>query len=390
MANTPTPSSATVSPDATPDAASPKHPQSSGSDSPKALISVIIPVYNVAPYLRRCVESVLCQTHRRLQVILVDDGSTDGSGILCDDIATQDERVEVIHQPNSGVSAARNAGMSVARGEYIGFVDSDDYLMPDMYSYLLSGINKYHSQISVCDFFVRQGSWNPSVGPVAGSEAPAGYWPAHGNGLMVLNSSDAIALLIADSILQNYLWDKLYQASLWDDISFPDGRVFEDVSTIYKVICRAERIAMLPEAKYVYEPLASGIVRKRSIRNEIDGVTAYEQRARDLAPSFPSLKTELVDGVIKSMITVWQLSWDNRNCITPDMKERIRLFSQFVRNNPPSKQLHDSFGLAGQATLALLKHPGAWSRALSSAIYHAYLRRHPEWAEGASAGAGQE
>ncbi len=367
-----------------------------------ATVSIVIPVYNVAPYLQRCVESVLGQTHRELQVILVDDGSTDGSGELCDEFAARDPRVEVIHQANAGLSAARNAGLDAARGDCVGFVDSDDYVLPDMFSYLLAGLVEHDAQVAVCDFFVPQGTPGLPMGPVAGSKrdaggaggtgdpTPEGFWPANGGSLRVLGSDDAIALLVADVVLQNYAWNKLYLASLWDGVRFPEGRVFEDVATTYRVLRPARRVAILPEAKYVYEPLPTGIVRRRSVKNEMDGVAAYEQRARDLTPLYPQLKGALTDGVIKAMTTVWPLSWDARSELTAEMREALRESARFARENPASQRLKGSLGMAGRMTLPLLKHPGAWSRALSSAIYHAYLRRHPEWAAGESAGAGQE
>lgn len=106
----------------------------------EALISVIVPVYNVAEYLPPCIESIAAQTHRNLEIILVDDGSTDPSGRICDDYSRRDSRIVVVHQPNGGLSAARNAGLRVARGEFIGFVDGDDYIHPQMYGVLLSAL----------------------------------------------------------------------------------------------------------------------------------------------------------------------------------------------------------------------------------------------------------
>ena len=117
------------------------------------LVSVIIPIYNVAKYLPKCVDSVLAQTYQNLEIILIDDGSTDGSGKICDEYAAKDNRIRVIHQPNSGVSAARNAGLDVAGGEYIGFVDPDDYIHPKMYQTLLECIENSRADIAMCDFF---------------------------------------------------------------------------------------------------------------------------------------------------------------------------------------------------------------------------------------------
>ena len=349
------------------------------------LISVVIPIYNVAPYLQRCIQSVLGQTHRELQVILVDDGSTDGSGALCDQAAAQDPRVEVIHQANAGLSAARNAGLSAARGDCIGFVDADDYVLPDMFAYLLAGMVDNDAQVSACDYFVPQDTPGLPAGPVAGGVVPRGFWPANGTGMLTLGTDDAIALLVSDVVLQNYAWNKLSLASLWEGVRFPEGHVFEDVATTYRVVRRARRVAILPAAKYVYEPLPTGIVRRRSLLNEMDGVRAYGRRMDDLLPSYPQLAGPLADGVLRAMATVWPLSWDDRAALTPEMRERLRASAQFARAHPATPELRASLGVAGRMTLPLLRHPGAWSRSLAAAIYHAYLRRHPEWARTAKA-----
>ena len=113
-------------------------------------ISVIVPVYKVEPYLRKCLDSIINQTYRNLQIILVDDGSPDNCGAICDEYASKDSRIEVIHQENGGVSAARNAGLKLAAGDYIGWVDSDDWIEPDMYAYMLENMQKYEADIAVC------------------------------------------------------------------------------------------------------------------------------------------------------------------------------------------------------------------------------------------------
>ena len=115
------------------------------------LISVIVPVYNIEAYLRKCIDSILAQTYTNLEIILVDDGSTDNSGEICNEYAAKDARIRVIHKGNGGLSSARNTGIDIATGKYIGFVDSDDYLAPDMYEKLLGAIVNNHADISVCN-----------------------------------------------------------------------------------------------------------------------------------------------------------------------------------------------------------------------------------------------
>ncbi|MBR6489706.1 MAG: glycosyltransferase family 2 protein, partial [Muribaculaceae bacterium] len=114
------------------------------------MVSVIIPVYNVQEYLARCIDSVLCQSHKELEVILVDDGSTDHSGAMCDDYASRDGRIKVIHKSNGGLSDARNAGLDVMTGDYVTFIDADDYVHPYFVELLLRGLHESGSQIAVC------------------------------------------------------------------------------------------------------------------------------------------------------------------------------------------------------------------------------------------------
>ena len=123
----------------------------------KELISVIIPCYNVEKYIDRCMESVLNQTYRNLEIILVDDGSTDGTGEIIKKYAEHDHRIKILHQKNKGAGAARNAGMEIASGSYIGFVDSDDWIAEDMYEYLIGIIKEEDADIAACDFYAVHG-----------------------------------------------------------------------------------------------------------------------------------------------------------------------------------------------------------------------------------------
>ena len=115
----------------------------------KPLISVIVPVYNVEQYLPKCIDSILAQTYENLEIILVEDGTKDSSGVICDEYAAKDARIRVIHKENGGLSSARNAGMEIARGEYFGFVDSDDWIEPEMYENLMALAQKYDADVFV-------------------------------------------------------------------------------------------------------------------------------------------------------------------------------------------------------------------------------------------------
>lgn len=202
----------------------------------KSLISIIVPVYNCSKYLPRCIESILEQTYTNLQIILIDDGSIDNSGKICDEYAKKDYRIKVIHQANAGVSAARNAGLKIARGEYISFVDSDDYLETDMYSYLYKLIIRYHTFISVCNFYYVSTHNESKASPVVNNET-------------CFSAAEAIEKLLS----QLFVWNKLFKASLFQNIKFDEKCSYgEDIPICLAVFEKAKLISYGTEAKYYY------------------------------------------------------------------------------------------------------------------------------------------
>ena len=171
-----------------------------------SLISVIVPVYKVEKYLPQCVDSILAQTYRNLEIILVDDGSPDGCAAICDEYAKKDNRVRVIHQKNAGVSAARNAGLDCAQGEYIGFVDSDDFIAPEMFEALLSLIKKYHVSISMCQYRHVRGVTQGKDALSFKNDSTDGVWPV----------KEALHVVLTQNNYAGFLWNKLYHRSLFN------------------------------------------------------------------------------------------------------------------------------------------------------------------------------
>lgn len=204
-------------------------------------ISVIIPVYNAAPFLPGCLDSVLSQTHRELEILLIDDGSTDGSGAICDRYAAMDPRIRVVHQQNGGVSRARNRGLELASGELISFVDSDDALEPDMYELLLQLLAEHDAQISHCGYkrFDKQGAFVRDV---------------NGTGRqMVQTGEEAIVCMLRGEHFSNGLWNKLFRSGIVRDLRFrEDLKNNEDVLFNVHAFSRAERTVFRDEGKYRY------------------------------------------------------------------------------------------------------------------------------------------
>lgn len=203
------------------------------------LISIIIPVYNVEGYLRRCIDSVLAQSLSDFEVILVNDGSTDNCRAICKEYALKDSRIVVINKENGGPSSARNAGLDIAKGEYIGFVDADDYIAADMYSFLYENIREYQADISVCSFY-KVGE----TGPLK-SFVPVGM-------KKYMNKEEAIRTLLSRKYFESYAWNKLFSKSLFDDVKFPENQIFEDFAIMFRLFDKCRAVIYISEPKYYY------------------------------------------------------------------------------------------------------------------------------------------
>lgn len=199
------------------------------------LISVIIPVYNMGDYLRRCVASVLDQTYRELEIILVDDGSTDDSAEICDELKRKDDRIIVIHKPNGGTSDARNRGIDEARGKYIGFVDGDDYIDENMFSNLYGGMEKYNADIAVC------GTCRKSPQKVEMRSC--------GNDFNVLSRQEAYSALFKGKYGGSSC-DKLFKAELFEKVRYRMLRQGEDLDLFVRSLKYAERLVTVPFVGY--------------------------------------------------------------------------------------------------------------------------------------------
>lgn len=204
------------------------------------LISVVVPVYNVAAYLERCIDSLIAQTYKPLEIILVDDGATDNSGEICDSFEKKyPEMIKVVHQENQGLSGARNTGLAYAHGNYITFVDSDDWLATDMVETMYNNLKKNGAQIS-------------GIGLYQAYEDGRLIKNSSKNEISVMNQKEALGKFLFNENLTVCVCGKLYLTSLWDTVKCPEGKLFEDQYTTYKLIDQADRIVFDPSPKYYY------------------------------------------------------------------------------------------------------------------------------------------
>lgn len=228
-------------------------------------LSIIVPVYKVEAYLKACIDSILAQTFRDFELLLVDDGSPDGCPALCDQAAEKDPRVRVIHQKNGGLSAARNAGLDIARGQWIGFVDSDDYIAREMYEQLYRRVQQDHTKLALCEYRLVTEAGAPMPSRSAITEDT------------VLNREEAMARI--DGGHFTVAWNRLYHRSLFDELRFPVGKVHEDEYIVHQVYWQCERISVIAQPLYFYVQRTGSIMKEPTVQKQIDQVEGIFFRA---------------------------------------------------------------------------------------------------------------
>ena len=225
-------------------------------------ISIVMPVYRVQDYVLECLESIAAQTYKNIEVIVIDDGSPDDSGAICDDFAKKDTRFHVIHQKNGGLSAARNRGLKEATGKYIAFVDSDDSVAPEYIEKLYQSIHDNDSEVAAC-----------------------GFNQTHID-RQAMSGDEATAVLLTKQLDEDLVaWNKLYLRSLFIDnkIEYPVGEIHEDNLTTYKLYAAAKRVSFVPEALYNYRLRSDSITQSNSVLKQL---TMRERAAREAIEYF--------------------------------------------------------------------------------------------------------
>lgn len=249
------------------------------------LISIIVPVYGVEKYLTQCVQSLINQTYKNLEIILVDDGSPDNSGALCDELAKTDTRIKVIHRPNGGLSAARNDGLAIASGEMLGFVDSDDYIDNDMYHYLYSLLSKYDADISVCAF--RKFSEESGVLQKENAEEITSY-----------SNKQAMKLLLEDELIGSHPCNKLFKRSIFGDLKFPEGRVYEDIALMHRVFAQANTVACSTKMEYNYLIRGNSTSYTQTAKWGYSLFKAFQDRCEFICEEYPEFSDIAIEKAI--------------------------------------------------------------------------------------------
>ncbi|MBQ9077301.1 MAG: glycosyltransferase family 2 protein [Muribaculaceae bacterium] len=258
------------------------------------LISIVIPVYNAGGYLAVCLDSVMAQTYSDIEVIVVDDGSTDNSGRICDEYASRDSRVKVLHRSNGGPSVARNAALDEISGGYVTFVDADDKIHPRYIETLYRNMDDYGADISSVGLTTSDGSMISGM--------------CKRNVCHVYSSGEAMELILFQRILDNAVSGKLYRKSLWDDVRFRDGIYYEDLEVFYHVYRNAGRVVHMDVPMYYYRQhkvsrMGNFVLGRADVLNVTDEILEY------VSKEYPSLTAAARDRKFSANMNIlWLMS----------------------------------------------------------------------------------
>lgn len=279
----------------------------------RPLISVILPVYNVEKYLKKCMNSVLSQTYSNLEIILVDDGSTDSCPALCEEFA-RDERVIVYHKANGGLSDARNYGIERAKGEYITLIDSDDYVDTDYIEYLFALLTKYETRMAIAQHRVHYNNGSVKENSKIGNES--------------MTAEQCLESLLYHDTIDTSAWGKLYHRYLFREVRYPKGKIFEDIGTTYALIFQCDYIAIGYESKYNYVFHDNSIVNSAFSPSKLDLIEMTDKMAQDVVIRYPELKQAVLRRQVYARISTLNQMLDVK-----DYSEEKENILNFVRYN---------------------------------------------------------
>ena len=290
-------------------------------------ISIIVPVYKVEAYLNKCIDSILNQTFENFELILVNDGSPDKCGEICEDYAKKDSRIRVFHKENGGQATARNFGIDIARGEYIGFVDSDDYIEPEMYEVLYNMCINDNCDMVNCSSKIY---FNNKI-------------KVNGNGEKVIHSKkEAMRVVIEGLLYDECLWSKLIKKSVLKDLRMPVGIVYEDTAFVYKIVDKCERIGYIGVPMYNYIKREDSTMDRAVKEVRMDAILVYKEMYEFVKNKYPDVsdivRIKLSNTCISIMNTI--IKQDEFNIHINKYREVSKVLNKNFYNNIKSKNYH--------------------------------------------------
>ena len=276
-------------------------------------ISIIVPIYNVEQFINKCLDSIINQTYKNLEILLIDDETPDNSGKICDEYAKADKRIIVIHKKNGGVCSARNIGIELAAGNYIGWVDPDDWIELDMFEYLITNAKKYDADIVSSRYYRVKGNKKTLTGKF--------------DKFTIFNNHEA-----NENMVDNFFWNKLFKKEIFNNIKFPEGWIYEGTFTMHKLFEKSKKIVLLPEAKYYYVYYEKSYMNTHSVKNKSDYIYAQICRYNDLHKNYPKIQDLLMDRIIKYSIRLVDLCYKRKNEIEKNL-DSLKTIGEFFNDN---------------------------------------------------------
>lgn len=291
------------------------------------IISIIVPVYKVETYLNKCIDSILNQTFEDFELILVNDGSPDKCGEICEEYAKKDSRIRVFHKENGGQATARNFGIDVARGEYIGFVDSDDYIEPEMYEVLYNMCINDNCDMVNCSSKI--------------------YFKNHikvnGNGEKVIHSKrEAMRVVIEGLLYDECLWSKLVKKSLLKDLRMPIGIIYEDTAFVYKIVDKCERVGYIGLPMYNYIKREDSTMDRAVKDIRMDAILVYKEMYKFVKNKYPDIADIVMLKLSNTCISIMNtiIKQDEFNIYINKYIEVSKVLNKNFYNNMKSKNYH--------------------------------------------------
>lgn len=314
------------------------------------MISVIVPVFNVEPYLETCLDSILAQTYHDLEILVVDDGSTDGCGEICDHYARLDRRIFVFHTENRGLSAARNLGLDHLHGQYISFVDSDDWIEPDMYERLLRMAEQTDADLITCRFYKEFKNGRTE------SSGPPEPFSVEGNDILH-------TYLFGQEICQDS-WNNLFQADLFQSLRYPVGRSFEDYCIKPLLLQKAKKMVYTPDCLLHYRNRRNSLSNVHSLKSNADYWAAFRERFALLSPISEEYYRRSLAQAIGAIGRMWR--WFGA-CSEEERRQARDLIHEMQRFN----SLHIEEIMKDSAYPAQLKFTSLCARSKSPLLFQA-------------------
>ena len=304
------------------------------------LISVIVPIYNVEEYLTRCLDSIENQTYDNLEIILVNDGSTDTCGIICDNYAQKDKRIKVIHKKNGGLSDARNVGLNIMQGDYVTCIDSDDFISNYYIENLWKALNFGDSDIAISSF----------VNYFEGDKIPDPFLVQEKQ-IEVLNRKELYRRLLYQDKIDISAWGKLYKTKLFNNVRYPVGKLYEDLLTTYRLLEQAEKIACIANIDYYYFQRSTSIAKTSFSEKKMDAINNMKELMDYVIVNYPELEDAAICRYFSTVCNILFLINEN------EFKEqRLYLWNEIKRYR--RKIISDPYGRKKARLAAAISYTG--------------------------------